>query len=248
MRILFTLAAGWALLFLTPDAHAEEFTFDSNGVEIFYQVEGSGEPVVLIHGYTVTGNISWRMSGVIPHLSDKYQVIVPDVRGHGKSGKPPLGQYGMESVRDIIRLLDKLDIKEAHIVGYSMGGSMAIKLATDYPKRVKSVVIAGSGWRAPGTVKTRELKDGDGSSTLDHIFDGFPDFETTADQMRALKMPLTVIVGEKDDGAINLVKPWQAITPNIPVVYIKDSNHMSAAFKPSFRETVRTFLDSQSGK
>ena len=143
MRNLITLAAGCVLLFLTPGAHAEEFTFDSNGVEIYYQVEGSGEPVVLIHGYIVNGDISWRGSGVVKLLSEKYRVIVPDVRGHGKSGQSLEGQYGMESVRDIVRLLDHLDIEEAHIVGYSMGGMMAIKLATDYPKRVKSAVTPG---------------------------------------------------------------------------------------------------------
>ena len=209
MRNLFTLAAGWALLFLTPGAHTEEFTFDSNGVEIYYQVEGSGEPVLLIHGYVVNGDISWRRSGVVKLLSEKYRVIVPDVRGHGKSGRPPKGQYGMESVRDIVRLLDRLDIEEAHIVGYSMGGSMAIKLATDYPKRVKSVVIGGSGWRAPGTVGAREANDGDASTTLDHVFDGFKEYETTADEMRALKMPLTVIIGTDDTGALSVVKTPQ---------------------------------------
>ncbi len=246
MRNLSTLAAGWALLFLTPSAHTEEFTFDSNGVEIYYQVEGSGEPVVLIHGYTINGNLNWRTPGTIKLLSEKYRVIVPDVRGHGKSGRPPKGQYGMESVRDIVRLLDSLDIDEAHIVGYSMGGSMAIKLATDYPKRVKSVVIGGSGWRAPGTVGTREANDGDASTTLDHVFDGFKEYETTADQMRALKTPVTVIVGTNDTGALSLVKQWQTITPNLPVVYIEGANHMAAAFKPSFREAIRTFLVSQS--
>ena len=80
MRTLSALAAGCALLFLTSGTSAEEFTFDSNGVEIYYQVEGSGEPVVLLHGYVVNGNMSWRMSGVIDHLSDKYRVIVVGAR------------------------------------------------------------------------------------------------------------------------------------------------------------------------
>ena len=64
--------------------------------------------------------------------------------------------------------------------------------------------------------------------------------------MRALKTPVTVIVGTNDDGALSVVKQWQTITPNLPVVYIEGANHMTAAFKPSFREAVRTFLDSQS--
>jgi len=123
------LWAAFLLLFalLTPcrvlgvDAPKPQ-TFDSNGVSIQYTVEGQGEPVVLIHGLHASTDINWRAPGIIKALAENYQVIAMDVRGHGHSGKPEQEEaYGMEMVEDVIRLLDHLKIKKAHVVGYSMG-------------------------------------------------------------------------------------------------------------------------------
>jgi pimeloyl-ACP methyl ester carboxylesterase len=63
-------------------------TFDSDGVRIHYTVEGKGEPVVLVHGLYSSADINWRLPGTIKALAAHYQVISPDVRGHGSSDKP----------------------------------------------------------------------------------------------------------------------------------------------------------------
>jgi pimeloyl-ACP methyl ester carboxylesterase len=86
-----------------------------------------------------------------PDLSHDYRVIALDCRGHGKSGKPTdENQYGMEMVNDIVRLMDHLGIEKAHIVGYSMGGSIALKMLTVRPERFLTAVIGGStGFRLP---------------------------------------------------------------------------------------------------
>jgi pimeloyl-ACP methyl ester carboxylesterase len=80
-RLLIVLA-----LFCPVVATAEDQYFDSNGVKIRYVVEGAGEPVLLIHGFTVDLDLNWR--GVIPALTKDYRVIAYDNRGHGKSDKP----------------------------------------------------------------------------------------------------------------------------------------------------------------
>jgi pimeloyl-ACP methyl ester carboxylesterase len=145
------------LIAVVPSAVAEEGHFDSAGVKIHYTVQGEGEPVVLIHGFSVSGAL-WAMSGMVGKLTADYRVITIDCRGHGKSGKPhDAGKYGMEMVEDVVRLLDHLKIKRSHVVGYSMGGMITLKLLSKYPDRVISAVPAGSGW-APRD-PTKEICD-----------------------------------------------------------------------------------------
>jgi pimeloyl-ACP methyl ester carboxylesterase len=133
--------------FLLPvSAHAEDKYFDSNGVKIRYTVEGKGEPVLLIHGFTATVEVQWIIPGVTKSLAKNYQVIAFDNRGHGKSGKPhDVKKYGMEMVEDAVRLLDHLKIKKAHVVGYSMGAMLASKLLVTHPDRLLSVTLGGAG-------------------------------------------------------------------------------------------------------
>lgn len=123
-------------------------SFDSNGVQIHYADRGRGVPVVLLHGFTGSYARHWEAPGVMQALETAgYRVIAMDCRGHGQSGKPQeSGQYGVEMVRDVVRLLDHLNVERAHIVGYSMGGATASQLLVKYPKRVLTVTLIGSGW------------------------------------------------------------------------------------------------------
>ncbi len=123
-------------------------SFDSNGVQIQYAEKGSGEPVVLIHGFT--GSYARHIEG--PGLMDRlekagYRAIAMDCRGHGQSGKPTGdSQYGMEMVQDVIRLMDHLKIERAHVFGYSMGGAIASQLLVRHPERLLTVTLLGAGW------------------------------------------------------------------------------------------------------
>ena len=124
--------------------------FDADGVRLFYRVEGAGTPVVLIHGYGVNGDLNWRHPGIVRALRKEYQVITLDVRGHGLSDKPQEpSQYGIELAHDVRRLLDHLGIQKAHVVGYSMGGFITIKLIAAYPERLLSAVPCAAGWEQP---------------------------------------------------------------------------------------------------
>jgi pimeloyl-ACP methyl ester carboxylesterase len=128
-------------------------TFDSNGVKISYTVQGKGEPAVLIHGWLSSGWINWTLPGTSGLLARDYQVITLDVRGHGLSDKPTREDaYGPELVEDVARLLDHLEIKKAHIVGYSMGGVIAANFIARHPDRVRSGTLGGMGWMKAGGV------------------------------------------------------------------------------------------------
>jgi len=118
--------------------------FDSEGVTIYYHTIGIGTPVILIHGFTADFNYNWQ--AVAQLLSTHFQVIGMDVRGHGQSGKPcEKNAYGLEMVRDVVRLMDHIGIQKAHVVGYSMGGMIALKMASLYPERLYSAVLGGNG-------------------------------------------------------------------------------------------------------
>jgi pimeloyl-ACP methyl ester carboxylesterase len=116
------------------------------GVRLRYIEQGAGEPVVLVHGFTNTAEI-WANNGIFQDLSRNYRVIAFDSRGHGKSDKPhDPARYGREMTLDIVRLLDHLNINQAHVVGYSLGGYLASQLLTLHPERLLSAtLIAGAG-------------------------------------------------------------------------------------------------------
>jgi pimeloyl-ACP methyl ester carboxylesterase len=145
-----TLLVAWAFL-LSPASlagQARTESFDSNGVPIHYVDKGRGAPVVLIHGFTGSYTRHWEAPGVMQALETAgYRVIAMDCRGHGESGKPrDPSQYGLEMVRDVVRLLDHLRIDRAHVVGYSMGGAIASQLLVKYPRRLITVTLLGAGW------------------------------------------------------------------------------------------------------
>lgn len=142
-----SLLALGAFCFITgADAAVEQF-FDSAGVRIRYIEEGWGECVVLVHGYTSDAEAQWAWTGIPQALAARYRVIALDVRGHGRSGKPhAAAQYGPEMGYDILRLLDRLGIARAHIIGYSMGAHIVAQLLTIHPERFLTATLGG----APG--------------------------------------------------------------------------------------------------
>jgi pimeloyl-ACP methyl ester carboxylesterase len=147
-----------ALLVIVPAAGAywfykENFArvqgefFDSDGVPIHYTVQGSGEPVILVHGFGFNADLNWRSPGFVNALAKRYQVIALDNRGHGLSGKPhEVEAYGENMPKDIINLMDHLGLEKAHVVGYSMGGFITMKLLTLYPERLLSAAPCGMSW------------------------------------------------------------------------------------------------------
>lgn len=128
--------------------------FDSNGVQIRYVDQGAGEPIVLLHGQGNNIDAAWVRTGVLANLATDHRVIAMDLRGHGKSGKPHDPEaYGEEMGRDVLRLLDHLQIRRAHILGYSMGGAVNAKLLTTHPDRFLTAILGGSSGRRNWSVE-----------------------------------------------------------------------------------------------
>jgi pimeloyl-ACP methyl ester carboxylesterase len=138
---------------------ADDAVFDSNGVKIRYVTEGTGVPVVLIHGWMADSGMWGRdQSGRTKLNADRaqgFRLIALDCRGHGLSDKPhDPKMYGAEMAADVVRLLDHLKIGKAHLVGYSSGAFIAGKVAATHPKRVLSVVYAGQAPLVKGARST----------------------------------------------------------------------------------------------
>ena len=107
--------------------------------ELYYEIYGSGRPLILLHGEW-TSRLIWEPQ--IEALSDKYQVIAVDLRGHGKA---TLGELPYSHVDDITTLMDRLGLESAGMVGHQLGGSVARAMGIERPQRVEALVIAATG-------------------------------------------------------------------------------------------------------
>jgi pimeloyl-ACP methyl ester carboxylesterase len=115
-----------------------------NRIDMYYEVHGNGFPLVLIMG--LRRNLEWWYCQ-IPELSRKYQVIVFDNRGAGRSDKPDMEYSIRLFADDTAELMNALGIGQAHILGISMGGYIAQELAINYPEKVKGLIL---GCTSPG--------------------------------------------------------------------------------------------------
>jgi len=120
-----------------------ERTVDAGGVRMLVREEGSGDPVVLLHGFPQTGEC-WR--AVAARLTDRHRVLVPDLPGYGRSARPPA--FDAETVAGVLaEMLDALDEPRATIVGHDWGGSLAFALALTHPERVTRLVVTNAPFR-----------------------------------------------------------------------------------------------------
>ena len=107
-------------------------------IDIYYEIHGEGEPLLLINGY---GQYSGHWAGLVPIFSREYKVIIFDNRGTGRSDKPKLEYTAKMMAADAKGLLDAIGIKRAHIFGVSMGGMISQEFALNYPDTVISLIL-----------------------------------------------------------------------------------------------------------
>jgi pimeloyl-ACP methyl ester carboxylesterase len=156
-------------------------TAQINGINLYYEEHGSGEPLLLIMGFTAHSML-WMMQ--TPVLAQQYRVIVFDNRGVGRSDVPP-GPYTIRQMADdAAGLLDHLGIEQADVIGWSMGGMIAQELTLSYPRKVRRLVLLASLARAEAyaeawldfTVQSYNPE----MSTAGRIISGMPWVNTTA--------------------------------------------------------------------
>ena len=109
-----------------------------NGTRVHYLAAGTGEPVVLLHGYAETSHM-WRP--LMAELAARHTVIAPDIRGAGQSAKPPGGYTKAEMAKDIHGLVQKLGFGKIRLVGHDIGLMVAYAYAAQYPSEVDRIVL-----------------------------------------------------------------------------------------------------------
>jgi pimeloyl-ACP methyl ester carboxylesterase len=122
-----------------------------NGLKMYYEVHGSGEPVVLLHGAFMTITNNW--TGWIGELAKTRKVIAVEMQGHGRTADIERDISQENLADDVAGLLDQLKIPRADLIGYSMGGGVAMQCAIRHPDKVRKVVVISSMFRWDGMVK-----------------------------------------------------------------------------------------------
>jgi pimeloyl-ACP methyl ester carboxylesterase len=122
-----------------------------NGLKMYYEIHGKGDPVVLLHGSFMTITNNW--TGMIERLSKSRQVIAVEMQGHGRTADIDRDFSYERLADDIAALLDHLKIERADLLGYSMGGGVAMQVAIRHPARVRKVVSISAVFRRDGWVK-----------------------------------------------------------------------------------------------
>jgi 2-succinyl-6-hydroxy-2,4-cyclohexadiene-1-carboxylate synthase len=127
-----------------------------DGGDLYYQVKGQGPAITLLHGFTQRGE-SWREAAL--QLGAAWTVIVPDLRGHGRTTVPSEGDHSQPAAAaDLRRLWDHLEVSCSHLVGYSMGGRLALHVAATSAHDIRSLVVVSghAGLSEPERGRRRE--------------------------------------------------------------------------------------------
>ncbi len=195
-----------------------------NDLNMYYEVHGEGEPLVLLHGAYMTVDM---MSPLLSGLAQHRRVIAPEAHGHGRTGDADRPITYPQMGDDVAALLRHLGIEQADVVGYSMGGATAVQLAVRHPELVRRLVVISAGFSsdaAPAEAQamfetiTPEMFAG---SPMEEAYqrlapkpEDFPKLvekitalDTTpfdwADEVRAMTAPTLVVVGDSDGSTLD---------------------------------------------
>ena len=195
-------------------------TVKVNGIDMHYREHGSGEPLLLLHGFGACG-AAW--DPFISQLAQRYRVIVPDLRGHGRSTNPTNQFTHRQSAEDVRALMDRLGIRRARAIGISTGGMTLLHLATRSPDRVENMVVIGATNYFPeqareimrqSTVQTMAPEERAyfsecatrGQTQVNALIDQFHGFKDSFDDMSftppslaRIAAPTLIIHGDRDE-------------------------------------------------
>jgi len=233
---------------------------DIRGFKMYYEVYGKGEPLLIIHG---NGGSINNFVYQIPYFAKNYQVIIADSRSQGKSVDHTDSLTYEMMTDDLNALMDKLNVKQANVIGWSDGGIEGLMLAMRHPDKVKKLAVTGANlWPdtsavapfvydmafkqnkiAADTIKkiknlTPQMKD---QVKLLHLLTYEPHIKL--ENVRKITCPTLVISGDHD---VILVKHSMLIADNIPSSYLwilPNSGHSTPLFyKDMFNQVVGDFF------
>ena len=244
-------------------------SFKNGDVEIAYLDEGTGDPIVLVHGFASTKEVNWVNPSWVTTLTRAgRRVVALDDRGHGASSKlyDPAAYHSAKMAGDVVALMDHINIERADVMGYSMGARITAYLAVDHPGRLRSAILGGLGIRlVEGVGLPESIADSleapalaDVKDPMGRVFRAFA--EQTKSDLRALAacirgsrqtlsreqvagigIPVLVAVGTKDVVA-GSASALAALIPGARALDIPDRDHMLAVGDKAYKTGVLEFL------
>jgi pimeloyl-ACP methyl ester carboxylesterase len=236
-----------------------------NGLQFYYEIHGSGRPLVLLHGGLLTIDLSF--GSVIEPLAASRQVIAVELQGHGHTadtGRP----MTIESLAgDVVALLDHLRIAEADLFGFSLGGFVAYAVALGAPARVGRLIVASADAhrppgresaplgedRMPTAADFQAMHDAYAAVAPDPAqFDEFAarasamvhEFPGWTDELRSLRAPTMLIFGDRDFSPLPDVVELLGFLPDAQLAVLPGTTHMGVMRRPAeLLALITPFLD-----
>ncbi len=225
---------------------------DVNGVSLYYEIYGEGEPLLMIHG---NGNSMGGFAGNVEELSKYYKVIFVDCRGRGASTYDKNIELTFDlQIEDLKQFLDKLNISKTHIVGWSDGGILALLMAIQHPEKVDKIVSMAGNIFPEGCVdldKMKEIRDNLVKNNVNHKNDlaidlynldiNYPNLKY--EDLKVIKSKTLIMAGDHDEiKNEHTLKMFEAI-PNAQLAIVPNANHYLPSNNPKlFNEIVLRFL------
>lgn len=143
--VLFVLAASAPLALAQGEETMTTGYVDVNGLHMYYEIHGAGEPLVVLHGAYMSIP---SMGAIIPRLAATRQVIAVELQGHGRTGDIDRPFSYEQMADDVAALMGEIGVEQADVFGYSMGSGVALQLAIRQPERVKRLVLASPAYNS----------------------------------------------------------------------------------------------------
>jgi pimeloyl-ACP methyl ester carboxylesterase len=199
-----------------------------NGIQMYYEIHGTGTPLVLIHGGGST--ITTTFGTILPMLAKTHRLIAVELQAHGRTSDRNAPETFQQDADDVAELLNQLNIPNANVFGFSNGGQTAIELAIRHPEKTGRLIIASAFYKRsatpdgfwdgfaapqfssiPQVYKDEFLKINNDQSALMNMFNkdaqrmfSFKDWEEK--DIAAIQMPALIVIGDQD-----LTKPQHAV-------------------------------------
>lgn len=246
----------------TDWGRVEGQTVSINGIDIYFETYGAGDPLLLLHGGLANGTY---FANQIPAFAEQYQVIVMDSRGHGRSSfdDTPISYDLMSS--DVLGLLDHLEIAQTDLVGWSDGGIIGLDIALSNPDRLNRVVAYGANFDPSGVrldIGTNEIFNAYIARAAEDYIKNSPHPERweeflnnisnmwatepnwTMEQIASITTQFLILDGAEEEAIdLNQTKLMAVLMPNAELLLIPGTGHFAMFEKPAeFNQIVLDYL------